>query len=67
MADDLSRKVFKDYRRGYAEKDIAAKYGVNTRQVNQIVKFESAVQTRVQAEVSKIQAKMSKAPPKGKR
>ncbi len=72
MADPdpkIAQKVFKDYTRGHAISDISERHGLPTRQVNRIVKFESAVHSRVRAELAKRETKATKtvAKPKAKR
>lgn len=65
MADidpKVAQKVFKDYARGHHVADIAERHGLPARAVNQVVKFEAAVHSRVQAALAKAQK-----PPKGTR
>ena len=65
MADidpKVSQAAFNDYRRGIDVKDISQRHGLNTRQVNQVIKFESTVHSRVQSELAKVQKRQEKKP-----
>ena len=64
MADvdpKVAQKVFKDYRAGLHVPDIAERHGIATTAVGRIVKFESAVQARVQQALEKAQNRSGQA------
>ena len=66
----VSQRVFKDFQRGLHIPDIAERHNLPTRAVNQVVKLESVVHSRVQAELAKRDAKAAKLqakPGKGKK
>jgi hypothetical protein len=58
----VAQKVFKDYTRGHAVQDISQRHGLPTRDVNRVVKFESAVHARVQETLAKQAAKQAPKP-----
>lgn len=60
IGDKFSQAVFKDFKRGYHLPDIAEKHGLTTRQVGQVVKFETAVETRVGAHMAKVAKRQAK-------
>ncbi len=64
MADvdpKVAQRVFKDYQRGHHVPDIIQRYGLTTKGFNQVVKFESAVHSRVQTELAKQEQWQAKA------
>lgn len=56
----VAQKAFKDYQRGHHVPDIIQRHGLTARQFNQTIKFETAVNSRVQMELARQQAKLTK-------
>lgn len=52
--DKLSQKVFKDYARGLHVPDIVERHGITPGTLRKIVKFESAVKTRVDKHITRL-------------
>ncbi len=60
----VAQRAFKDFQRGHHVPDIIQRHGLTTREFNQTVKFETAVNARVKAALVKQQAKEVKPPVK---